>query len=78
MNGARWGLPGATTRRDAAEAIAEDEAKLGLAGQLISWATTGNAVRFERVAAVRRAIEAGTYNVSSADLAEKLMDGMYG
>jgi len=76
--GVRWGLPAVTSRNLAAEEIAEDPAKLRLAGRLISWATTGNDVRFEKVAALRQAIEAGTYKVSSADLAEKLMDGMRG
>jgi flagellar biosynthesis anti-sigma factor FlgM len=75
---AHWGLPSATSRSSAAEAIAEDPAKLCLAGRLISWATAGNDVRFERVAALRQAIEAGTYKVSAAELAEKLMDGMRG
>jgi anti-sigma28 factor (negative regulator of flagellin synthesis) len=66
----------AMSRNAAAEAIAEDPAKLRLAGKLISWAIAGNAVRFEKVAALRQAIEAGTYRVSSADLAEKLMENM--
>jgi anti-sigma28 factor (negative regulator of flagellin synthesis) len=71
-----WGLPTATSRNTAAESIAEDPEKLCLAGRLISWATAGNEVRFEKVAALRQAIEAGKYNVSSADLADKLIDGL--
>src|SRR5271170_762835 len=78
MDGVGRGLPGEESSRSAAETIAENPAKLRLAGKLISWATTGNAVRFEKVAALRQAIEAETYSVSSADLAEKLMDGMRG
>ena len=73
-----WGLPTATARNTAADAIAEDPAELCLAGRLISWATAGNDVRFEKVAALRQSIEAGTYNISSADLADKLMDGLSG
>jgi anti-sigma28 factor (negative regulator of flagellin synthesis) len=33
-------------------------------------------VRFEKVAALRRRIEAGTYDVDAEDVAEKLMDRM--
>ena len=76
--GIRWGLPGTASRNRPAEEIAEDPAKLRLAGRLISWATAGSDVRFEKVAALRQAIEAGTYKVSAAELAEKLMDGMRG
>lgn len=75
---AHWGLPTATARNTAANSIAEDPATLCLAGKLISWATAGNDVRFERVASLRQAIEAGTYNVSSAELADKLIDGLRG
>jgi anti-sigma28 factor (negative regulator of flagellin synthesis) len=70
------GLP--ASRTSAVDAIAEDPAKLCLAGKLISWATAGNEVRFEKVAALQQAIDAGTYRVSSAQLAEKLMHGMRG
>ena len=74
----RPGLGNGSSRRSAAEAIAEDPAKLRLAGRLISLAATGNAVRFEKIAELRQAIEAGTYKVSSADLAERLMNRMRG
>ncbi len=60
----------------ASDAIAEDPALVCLAGRLISRAAAGNHVRFEKVDALRRAIEVGAYRVSSADLAEKLMDGL--
>jgi hypothetical protein len=78
LNGVRRGLPGAMSGRDAADAIAEDPAKLRLAGRLISWATAGNDVRFEKVASLRQSIQEGTYGVTSADLAPKLMGGMRG
>ena len=53
--------------------IAMDAEKVSLAGALISQASRGSDVRFERVAALREAIAAGTYNVSSASLSDKLM-----
>jgi flagellar biosynthesis anti-sigma factor FlgM len=49
---------------------------VSLAGALISQASTGSDVRFEKVAALRRKIEAGTYDVAAEDVAEKLMDQM--
>ena len=56
--------------------IADDETQVSLAGMLISQASTGSDVRFEKVAALRRRIEAGTYDVDAEDVAEKLMDRM--
>lgn len=56
--------------------IADDETQVSLAGRLISQASTGSDVRFEKVAALRRRIEAGTYEVAAEDVAEKLMDQM--
>jgi len=44
--------------------IADDETQVSLAGMLISQASTGSDVRFEKVAALRRRIEAGTYDVA--------------
>jgi anti-sigma28 factor (negative regulator of flagellin synthesis) len=71
-------MPSATPRRSAAEEVGEDTAKQRLAGRLISWATAGNEVRFELVASLRQAIEAGTYGVAAGDVADKLMNGMLG
>ncbi len=56
--------------------IADDETQVSVAGMLISQASTGSDVRFEKVAALRRRIEAGTYDVAAEDVAEKLMDQM--
>jgi anti-sigma28 factor (negative regulator of flagellin synthesis) len=53
--------------------IAMDAEKVSLAGALISQASRGSDVRFEKVAALREAMAAGTYSVSSASLADKLM-----
>jgi anti-sigma28 factor (negative regulator of flagellin synthesis) len=64
------------TSPSAAQAIAENPVMLRLAGRLISGAVRGSHTRFERVEALREAIEAGAYGVSSGDLADKLMDGM--
>jgi hypothetical protein len=61
-----------------ADAIAEDPAMLRLAGKLISKASTGSDLRFERIAALRQAIKSGTYSVSSEQLAEKLIEKMRG
>jgi len=58
------------------EEIADDAEQVSLAGMLISQASTGSDVRFEKVAALRRRIEAGTYDVAAEDVAEKLMDQM--
>jgi flagellar biosynthesis anti-sigma factor FlgM len=58
------------------EEIADDEAQVSLAGMLISQASLGSDVRFEKVAALRRKIESGRYGVPADDVADKLMDHM--
>ena len=62
--------------KQAVEQIADDEAQVSMVGMLISQANTGSDVRFEKVAALRRKIEAGTYSVDAEDVAEKLMGEM--
>jgi negative regulator of flagellin synthesis FlgM len=64
----------ATSGSSAIDNIASDSANLSLAGAMLSQATTGSDVRFERVAALRQSIEAGTYNVSASDVASRLVD----
>jgi anti-sigma28 factor (negative regulator of flagellin synthesis) len=76
--GARERLrPRATETHEAAEEIADDLAEVSLAGELISMASRMNEVRFGRVAALRQAIEAGTYRVGTGDVAEKVMESMH-
>jgi negative regulator of flagellin synthesis FlgM len=67
--------PGRQAAKPAKE-IADDEAQVSMVGMLISQANTGSDVRFEKVAALRRKIEAGTYKVDAEDVAEKLMGEM--
>ncbi len=55
---------------------AAEQETVRLAGELISRASQGSDVRFELVAAVRARIEAGTYRVSSAQVAERLLATM--
>ena len=57
----------------AAGEIATDAAMVSLAGAMISQAGQGSDVRFDEVAALRQSIEAGTYRVSSAAFADKLI-----
>jgi hypothetical protein len=61
-------------RSERGGALARYSAKPRLAGGSISHAATD--VRFEKVLALRAAIAAGTYAVSAANLAEKLMATM--
>jgi len=63
---------------DAKVARGIDEAKVRLAGELISRAGTGSDARFELVSALRARILAGTYRVAAEDVAESLMGTMRG
>jgi flagellar biosynthesis anti-sigma factor FlgM len=56
--------------------MASDSAQVSLAGMLISQASKGSDVRFEKVASLRQAIKAGVYRVSSADLADMMMQDL--
>lgn len=57
----------------------QDVANLSGAGSVLATATAAantDDVRTERVAAVKAAVDAGTYNVSSTAVADKLLDSM--
>lgn len=53
-----------------------DQAELSAAGSLISKALDGSDVRMDKVQALQRAIASGSYQVSSSDVADKLVDSM--
>jgi negative regulator of flagellin synthesis FlgM len=72
---------GATTRAatqasQAIDSIASDSAKVSLAGAMLSQASTGSDVRFDKVAALQQSIQAGTYGVTSANVAGKLIESL--
>lgn len=51
-------------------------ATIGLTARMIAQAATECDVRFERIAELRARIEAGTYRVASAEIAESLIGVM--
>jgi negative regulator of flagellin synthesis FlgM len=53
-----------------------DEAKVSTAAEMITRALSGSDVRTEKVAALQQAIAAGTYSVSSSDVADKVMGSL--
>lgn len=59
----------------AAAGVGEDQTWLSTAGSQISPAD-GSDVRTDKVAALQAKIAAGTYNVSSSDVAEKIMGAL--
>ena len=66
----------ATQASQAIESVASDSAKVSLTGAMLSQASTGSDVRFDKVAALQQSIEAGTYGVTSADVAGKLIESL--
>jgi negative regulator of flagellin synthesis FlgM len=57
-------------------AVPVDEAKVSTAAGMIAQAMSGSDVRTEKVAALQQAIDAGTYSVSSSDVADKVIGSM--
>jgi flagellar biosynthesis anti-sigma factor FlgM len=55
---------------------AGDDAQLSAAGELLSVEMDGSAVRWEKIARLREQIAAGTYRVSSQEIAGKMIDAM--
>lgn len=58
------------------DVIASDSAKVSLAGVMLSQASTGSDVRFDKVAMLQQSIQAGTYSVTSANVAGRLIDSL--
>lgn len=56
--------------------IKPDQATLSVASSLISQALQAPDVRSEKVASLQAAIAAGTYQVSSSDVADKLVESL--
>ena len=52
------------------------EASLSGAGSVLAAASTGDDVRTDKVAALKAAIHAGSYQVSASDVADKLIHSM--
>jgi negative regulator of flagellin synthesis FlgM len=68
--------------QDAAEnssvhvSLQEDQASLSSASGVMSQALEGSDVRTAKVAALQQAIASGSYNVSSSDVAEKMIESL--
>jgi negative regulator of flagellin synthesis FlgM len=56
--------------------LAGDRATLSNTGSEVSQAAAGSDVRMDKVAAVRAALAAGTYNVPASAVAGKVIDAM--
>lgn len=53
-----------------------DHTHLSSAGGMIAHALEGSDVRMEKVTALQQSIASGTYNVSSSDVAGKMIDSL--
>jgi negative regulator of flagellin synthesis FlgM len=60
----------------AARETQADQARLSSTGGLIAQALEGSDVRTSKVAALQQAIASGTYNVSSSDVADKMIQSL--
>lgn len=57
-------------------ASAGDQASLSTSALLMAQALSGSDVRTDRVTALQQSIAAGTYNVSSSDVADKVISAL--
>jgi negative regulator of flagellin synthesis FlgM len=53
-----------------------DQADLSSAGGVVAQALEGSDIRYVKVASLQQAIAAGDYNVSSSDVADKIIEGL--
>lgn len=67
---------GAPTFDKAASVSTSDQTSLSTASTLLAQALQTPDVRTEKVASLQAAISAGTYQVSSSDVADKLIDSL--
>ena len=65
-------------RTGASAGVGTDETTLSAAGSAAAQTAPDSDVRMEKVAAVQKALAAGTYNVPSSDVADKMIDTMLG
>jgi len=69
------------TKRTSAEPAGQvqvDQTKLSSASELITKALEGSDVRSAKVAALQQSIQDGSYNVSSSDIADKMIQSLQG
>ena len=71
-------VPKAAANPDVPASAATDQTHLSSAASLAAHAASLPDVRQEKVDSVRAAIAGGTYNVSSSDVAQSLMDHLLG
>lgn len=64
-------------RNPAVDEIAGDSAKVSLAGVMLSQASAGSDVRFEKVAALRQSIESGAYAPTAESVAARVIDSLH-
>ena len=65
-----------TAANGSSSGLGVDNATLSSTASVVSQALSGSDVRFEKVAALQQQIAAGTYNVSSSDVADKLLSSL--
>ena len=58
--------------------LQNDEARLSSTGGLIAQALDASDVRTGKIQALQQSIASGTYNVSSSDIADKMIDSLLG
>ena len=58
------------------QALGKDQANVSITGGQVAESATGSDVRFEKVASIQNALQAGTYNVPASAVAQKVIGSM--
>lgn len=70
------GSVSSSARNGSTNAVPVDEANVSSAANLVARALSGSDVRTDHVAALQQSIGAGTYNISSSDVATKVISAL--
>ena len=58
------------------ESLADDKAQLSAVAKQVAQSAGASDVRWDKVASIQSALQSGTYNVSAADVAQKVISSL--
>lgn len=68
--------PAKSSNPSQSEALASDKAQLSVVATQVAQSSATSDVRLDKVASIQSALQAGTYDVSASDVAQKVITSM--